>query len=313
MIYTEIMAQIQQVKFKSFVWINIPEPTPEDIEFLKKKYSFHALDLEDCLSENERPKIEEYEKYLFALMHFPVFNRRNKHYNYEEIDFFLGKNFIVTLNGEKLDVLQDIFAECKKSVKARKEYMANGSGYLLYIIVSKLFDECFPYIDKINSNVRKLETEVFENGRSARDLLYDIMILKRQVINLRRIILPHRSVMLVLEDKAKYFIAESLEVYFDDVVDKIERLWSNLEATKEFLESLQETNESIISHTTNNVMKTLTVISVVILPLTFITGLYGMNVRLPYANQEGVFLSILLVMLVIVLVMMAAFKMKRWL
>jgi magnesium transporter len=307
------MPPIQQVKFKSFVWINIPEPSVDDIEILRKKYAFHALDLEDCLSENERPKVEENDKYLFVLLHFPVFDKRTKSYSYEEINFFLGKNFLVTLNGERLDVMQDIFNECKNSVKSRKEFMAKGVGYLLYRLISRQFDEIFPYVDRINSNVRSLETAVFESTSSARGLLYEIMILKRQVINLRRIILPHRSVMVVLEDKAKYFLTDSLEAYFDDVVDKIERLWSNLEGTKEFLGSLQETNESIISHNTNNVMKTLTVISVIMLPLTFITGLFGMNVNLPYATADGSFVSIIIAMLVIVFAMVAAFKLKKWL
>ena len=307
------MAVVQRIKYGSFTWINIPEPTEDDLRYLKRKYKFHTLDLEDCLSEHERPKVEEYDDYLFVLMHFPVLRKRSKSVDSDELDFFVGKDFLITLNGSKLDNVPEIFEKCKKSKKSRKFFMEKGSGYLLYTIVSTLFDDVFPFIDRINADVRQIEHSLFENGHNAKDLLYDIMVLKRQIINLRRIILPQRSVMLILEDKAKYFISESLEVYFDDVVDKIEKLWSNLEASKEFVESLQETNESIISHTTNNIMKILTVISVVLLPLTFITGLYGMNVKLPYAGSEVMFLSIILAMMVIAVVMMIFFKFKKWL
>jgi magnesium transporter len=284
------MATVQKVKFKSFVWIHIPDPTEDDIRYLERKYKFHSLDLEDCLSEHERPKVEEYDDYLFILMHFPILRKRTKHVASDELDFFVGKDFLITVNGNRLDNVSDIFEQCKRSKKARQFFMEKGSGYLLYTIISTLFDDVFPYIDRINADVRQIEHALFENGHNAKDLLYDIMVLKRQIINLRRVILPHRSVMLVLEDKAKYFISESLEIYFDDIVDKIEKLWGNLEASKEFVDSLQETNESIISHTTNNIMKILTVISVILLPLTFITGLYGMNVRLPYATDQTVFL-----------------------
>ena len=309
----KLMAAVQRVKYGSFTWINIPNPTEDDLRYLKRKYKFHALDLEDCLSEHERPKVEEYDDYLFVLMHFPILRKRLKSVDSDELDFFVGKDFLITLNGNKLDNVSEIFEKCKKSQKSRKFFMEKGSGYLLYTIVSTLFDDVFPFIDRINADVRQIEHSLFESGHNAKDLLYDIMVLKRQIINLRRIILPQRSVMLILEDKAKYFISESLEVYFDDVVDKIEKLWSNLEASKEFVESLQETNESIISHTTNNIMKILTVISVILLPLTFITGLYGMNVNLPYASNETVFLSIVAVMIVIALVMMVFFKFKKWL
>lgn len=307
------MAAVQQVKFKSFVWVHIPDPTEDDIRYLKNEYQFHSLDLEDCLSEHERPKVEEYDNYIFVLMHFPALKKRTKFIELDELDFFVGKNFLVTLNGPKLDTITEIFDQCKKSAKARKFFMEKGSGHLLYNIVSMLFDEAFPFIDRINADVRQIEHLLFENGHNAKNLLYEIMILKRQIINLRRIILPQRSLMLVLEDKVKYFISESLEIYFDDIVDKVEKLWGNLEATKEFVESLQETNESIISHTTNNIIKTLTVISVILLPLTFIASLYGMNVDLPFQESGSAFALVLVSMLVIALVMMIFFRFKKWL
>lgn len=306
------MGALQRVTHKSFTWVHIPEPTQADLQYLARKYHFHSLDLEDCLSEHERPKVEQYDNYLFVLVHFPLFNKRTKHVDSDELNFFVGKDFLVTVNGASLDNVSEVFQRCKKSQRVREMYMEQGSGHLLYEIISMLFDDAFPLVDRINADVRQIESALFEKGQSARDLLYEIMILKRQIINLRRIILPHRSVMLVLEDKAKYFISEQLEVYFDDIVDKIEKLWGNLEATKEFIESLQDTNESIISHATNNTIKILTLISVILMPLTFLASLYGMNVQLPFQDEEVFFVSLVIVMAIIVTTMAIIFKIKRW-
>ena len=123
---------------------------------------------------------------------------------------------------------------------------------------------------------------------------------------------PQRGVVAQIEHKNKKFLPHSLEVYFDDAVDKIEKIWSSLENMKELIESLQDTNESIISHTTNNVIKILTVFSVVMLPLTFLTGLYGMNVALPGAESGAIFMVLTGVMIGIVLTMLGFFKYKRW-
>ena len=181
------------------------------------------------------------------------------------------------------------------------------------MITNDLFESRFPVMDSLSKQITQMEGEVFDRDFS-RDYLKDILALKKDIINFRRIIMPQRSIIAQLEHKNKKFLPEKLDVYFDDIVDKIEKMWNNLENLKELVASLQETNESIISHNTNNVIKILTLISVVMLPLTFITGFYGMNVAgLPLAEHAKATFFVSGVILAVALSMIAFFKYKKWL
>jgi len=298
-------------KDKNFTWVNVNNPTETELNRLKRKYKFHHLDLEDCMSETQRPKIDDYDKYLFLIIHVPVRNRK-KHLTSNEIDIFIGQNFVVTVHRDN-NIIKQVFSACKKSKKMKEEYMDKGSGYFLYMIIDDLFESAFPLLDICNKQMNELEVEVFERNYS-RDRLREILGLKKDIINFRRIIIPQRAIIAQLEHKNKKFLPEKLDVYFDDTVDKIEKMWNNLENLQELVASLQETNESIISHNTNNIIKILTIFSVIMLPLTFITGFYGMNIdTLPYADTEVSLAVIVGIMVTIAVVMISYFRYRRWL
>ncbi len=303
------------INFENHKWINIVHPKEEDILALKKKYRFHTLDLEDCLSESQRPKIDEYEKYLFIVLQFPYYNRRTRHISAEQVNIFIGENYLITLHDGHLDELNKIFEKCKKSAKSRKLFFGESTGYLLYSIINSLFTFSFSITDKIQVNLKNIEKEIFETAH-VRDQLFDIMITKKNIITLRKTLMPQRTVIAALEHKQKRFLPENLEIYFDDVVDQIEKLWSILETQKEVIESLEDTNESLLSHKINNTMRTLTVFSAIMLPLTFLTGLFGMNVGLPFtAALDNVqhFWSIIISMFLVIAAMIGIFKWNKWL
>ena len=305
--------KIERVKFKKTVWSDIVAPDPDTLDILKKKYKFHELDLEDCASENQRTKIDEYGKYLFIILHFPHFDKRRKIMVTEEVEIFIGQDYIITVHDGVLKPLNELFDRCNDTLKTRRKYMSNGTGFLLYEIIDAMLDDSFGLLDYLSHNTRTIEGSVFGTGTEQRDMLKDILILKKDIITMRRIIGPQRTVMAQLEHKNKKFLPENLDIYFDDLVDKVEKIWSSLEGMQDLVISLQETNESIISHTTNNVIKVLTIFSVIMLPLTFLTGLYGMNVTLPYATHSEVFFGIAGIMGLVAITMLLFFKFKRWL
>ena len=273
-------------------WIDIESPDPIQLAKLKDKFGFHELDIEDCLSDNQRSKIDEYKDYLFIILHIPYYDKRKQRVVSEEIDIFIKNDTLVTVHWGKLKALKNFYEEIKKSKKTKTHIMGQGSGFLLYELIDHLFSSTFPMLDVIERNMTSLERDVFSLGRR-KDMLRDILTLKKNIIAFRRIMSPQRGVVAQIEHKNQKFLPHALEIYFDDVVDKIEKIWSMLENLKELAESLQDTNESIISHTTNNVIKILTIFSVVMLPLTFVTGLYGMNVALPLANNPNTFILIM--------------------
>lgn len=293
-------------------WIDIQDPTLKTLTNYKNKYGFHELDVEDCLSENQRSKIDEYEDYLFIILHIPYYDKLKQRVVSEEVDVFIKNNVVITVHGGVLKPLLDLYNSAHKSKLAKKDIMGHGSGFLLYEIIDQLYSSGFPILDIIERDVNSLEKDVFAMV-TQHDMLKDILTIKKNIITFRRIISPQRAVIAQLEHKNQKFMLEKLEIYFDDVVDMIEKMWNNLESLRELVDTLHQTNETIISHTTNNVIKILTIFSVVMLPLTFVTGLYGMNVSLPLAERDSIFLLIASIMGVIVVTMIGYFKFKRWL
>jgi len=305
--------KIEKIRHTSskFTWLNITKADEQVIAHLRRNYKFHPLDLEDCLSEIQRPKIDDYEKYLFMVFHIPVRSSRTKQVKTSEIKVFIGQNFLITLHDND-PTIKKIFLNCKKKKKEKDAYMAKGVAYFLYMIVDDLFESGFPILDSLSQNINELEKDVFD-GSFSKDRLKDILLLKKDIINFRRVIMPQRAIIAQLEHKNKKFLDEDLDVYFDDVVDKIEKIWNNLENLQELAASLQETNESIISHNTNNIMKILTIFSVIMLPLTFITGFYGMNLQgLPFEKLEYSVVIVAGGLFAVVIAMIAYFRYKRW-
>ncbi len=306
---------VEKIKFKDkdFTWVSINSPNEKAMAYLKKTYKFHHLDLEDCLSEiHQRPKIDDYEDYLFMILHAPVRQGGKKLLKSSELYIFIGQNFVITIHNNN-PIIKSVFEKCKKKKKVKEEYMGKGTGYFLYMIVDDLFEAGFPLLDDLGKHLNELEREVFDEDYS-KDRLKEILIFKKDIINFRRIIMPQRAIVAQLEHKNKKFLPEKLDVYFDDIVDKIEKIWNNLENLQELASSLQETNESIISHNTNNVIKILTLFSVVMLPLTFITGFYGMNIStLPYAENTQSHFIISGIIIGVAVLMIGYFKYRKWL
>jgi len=303
--------QSKSIKYGKIAWTNVVHPDEATMKDLKALYGFHELDVEDCLSTVQRSKIDDYEDYLFIVLHFPYYDKRKKRIIQGEVDLFIGQNYVVTIHEGRLKAIGKLM-EALEEEKIRKEQMGKGTGYLLYVIIRELFDDTFPLVDEMEGSISSIEHDLFD-GDSEKDMVRDILWMKKDIITFRRIISPQRAVIAQLEHKNKKFLPENLEVYFDDVVDKIEKIWGNLENLKELAEDLQDTNEVLISHQTNRVIKILTVFSVILLPLTLITGFYGMNVQLPYADFEKTVLGIGAAMVILSISMLLFFKWKRWL
>lgn len=228
------------------------------------------------------------------------------------MNVFIGDDYLVTIHRDHKP-LKEIFASCKKNKKRRDDYMSKGSGYLLYQIIDDMFDDSFKMSEKLLLTVNAMEKQVFDLDNT-KDRLKEILATKKDIINFRRILMPQRTVIAQLEHKNKKFIPEDLDIYFDDVVDKVERLYSSSENLSELIESLQATNESIISHNTNNIVRVLTIFSVILLPLTLFTGFYGMNIQgLPLNGHPNAPLILAIFMLLVAASMIIYFKFRKWL
>ncbi len=297
----------------SFTWTDLRNSTTDDIDRLRDRFPFfHPLDFEDCLSHLERPKIDEYDNYLFIVMHFPVFNKASRRLGSGEIDVFIGRGFLVTVSDGTLEPLVEDFDDCAMDEVIRRQFMGRGSYYLLYMLIDDLVDYCFPILDKENHNTESIEETIFDGD--ARELVREISIVRRNLINFRRIIKPQMKIIASLERKEWEFLRGDLDVYWGDVSDHIVQIWERLEDLWEVVEGLSTTLESLTSNRINEVMKILTIFSVIMLPLSVISGIYGMNLmQLPLASHPMSFVIIMGIMVAIVVGMLTYFRREGWL
>ncbi len=292
-------------------WVDLINPPPGELRQLQQKYGFHELDIEDCLSEHERPKVDEYERYLFIVLHIPYEDPTTGRLEKDEVDIFLGHDYVITLHEGKLKVLEEFWTKLEASDTDRVTFLRQGTGYFLYELAEHLFASVFPIVDQVNRERRAIERRLFET-KDQQDMLRAILDLKRKVIVLRNILVPQRSVVASLEHKYSKFSPEALEVYFQNIVDAIERQTLLVETAREVVDALQDTHTAWIQHRTNQIIRILTILSVVLLPLNLLTGMYGMNVRLPLAEEPWIFEGILFIIVLFFLGSFWFFSWKRW-
>src|ERR671924_1321380 len=306
---------VETISAEGLRWVNIESPSPMECAWLEEQFGFHALDLEDVLSRNQRPKIDEYPDYLFIVLHFPVFDGQVGRLNAGELDIFVGRDYLVTIPNQPLQPVEYLFERCRAKEELREQHFTKGSGYLLYRIVDDSFDYCFPMLRKIGNKLDAIEDEIF-SGRSE-EVVRDISNVKQEIINFRKVIRPQRTVLRDLESMKQRFLAaregDDLEIYFDDIVDAHERIWDMLENYKEVVEALEDTNESVISHRVDDILRFLTAISVIVLPLTLIASIWGMNVGVPGEGDSGAFYALVGAMAVLLIGMVAFFRRRGWL
>jgi magnesium transporter len=304
---------IEQIDAEGLRWVNIEEPGAAERGWLEEHFDFHALDLEDVLSRNQRPKIDTYDEYLFIVLHFPIFDPSVGRLGAGELDLFVGPDFLITIPNQPLQPVEYLFERCRSKEELREQLFSRGSGYLLYRVVDDSFDYCFPMLRKIGNKLDALEEEIFE-GRSE-EIVRDISNAKQEIINFRKVIRPERPVLRDLERVKHRYLAPDLdlEIYFDDIVDANERIWDMLENYKEVVEALEESNESVISHRVNDILRVLTSISVIVLPLTLLASIWGMNVGVPGEESNTAFWIVVGAMFAILVGMVAYFRRRGWL
>ena len=303
--------RVEIVESPGLRWINIERPRPVDLAWLAERYDFHPLDYEDVGSRNQRPKVDEYDDYLFIVLHFPRYDKSVGRLNAAEVDLFVGPDFLITIPNEPLQPIEYLFERVRTNEDLRESLFSKGPGYLLYKIVDDLVDASFPMLRKIGNKLERIEEEIFE-GDSA-DVVRDISNVKQEIINFRKIVRPQRPAFQDLERNKARYIADDLEIYFEDINDASERVWDMLENYKEVVEALDDTNESAIAHRTNETFRVLTAISVIVLPLTLVASIWGMNVRVPGEADSLAFYLVLGLMLAMLVGLIAYFRRRGWL
>jgi magnesium transporter len=300
-----------ELESSGLTWIHLEAPDQGHASVLAERFGWHPLDVEDVLSKRQRPKIDDYPDYLFVVLHFPFYDKAVQRLNAAELDVFLGHDYLVTLPNVELHPVAHLFRRCQADEDFREQLFSKGSGRLLYEVLDDCFDYCFPILDKIGHKLDSIEDDIDE-GHSE-EIVRDISKAKQEIISYRKIVKPQRPTLRVLEGHVERFLPEQLELYFDDLVDASERIWDLLDNYKEVVEALEATNESAISHRQNDVLRLLTVFAAVLLPLTLVASIFGMNVAFPGEGTGPAFWAIMASMAALFLGLVGFFRYKRWL
>ncbi|MBD3311506.1 MAG: hypothetical protein GF349_03350 [Candidatus Magasanikbacteria bacterium] len=304
---------IKIIKEKKLTWINIDKVDQKAIDYLNQNYNFHHLDIEDIKGDSQTPKIDVYKNYLFIVLQFPHWHAKTKTVIPVEIDIFVGDDFLITVQHTKTKEMKNFFYRCMKNKKVKADWMSNSSGYLLYKLIESLYRNTQPILDNIGKKIYELEDDIYGNEQDAKTIKL-LAIHRRNILNFRRILDPQRYLISSLSHTRKTFLDESMSIYFDDVNDYLSKLWAIIDTYKDTINGLHVTVESLINQRTTKVISALTVISVSLLPLTLLSGIYGMNIaNLPF-NQNPIwvwlmFLGLATVIVIVIIIM----RKRRWL
>ena len=303
---------IQTLHYGRVAWTNIEHVTPEDMQILRETYPhFHPLDLEDLQSRIERPKLDEYDDYLFVVMHFPLWDPVQRVSRASEVDMFVGSGYLVTVSDGSLKPLRHMFEQCDANTEMREQLLGRGGSKTFYAVIDRLVDYIFPILYKVDANIRELEEEIFTED--SRQIIQDLSFIRRDILALRRIIRPQIVLLENLEKVDRPFIREVLDVYFGVIQEHLFKGADIVEEHLEIINGLSDTANTLVTYRLNEVMRILTVISVLMLPLTLISGIYGMNVDLPFQRTELSFELVIGMMFVIATGMLTYFRHRGWL
>jgi magnesium transporter len=280
---------LNKQKVDGIRWIDGVSLSEKDIKKTLEKYKIHELDLEACLEWNQRARVDRYENYNFLIYNFPKYNRTTKVYELNEFNIFFNKEFLITFREFPFSRINKIFENYwEKKVEWENKKIKISTGYIIYEITQAMLEKMFNVIKNIKLDIRQLETQVFDTWNTG--LVKDIMIKKRNIVVLKHMFKPQMVVLRQLETAINELYAGEMEVYFEDLEDKLAQIVSDIEVLDEYIESVEDAFKTMIDIKTNFVIKVLTIFSAFMLPLTLLTSFYGMNVSdLPLAETNYVY------------------------
>ena len=302
---------IRELSIGWIKWIDAVWLKPNEIKKVLKNYDIHELDLEACIEWNQKARIDNYENYSFIIFHFPKFNSKRRIYELNEFNIFMWKDFLITFRDSTWSHINSIFNKYDDlKINSNKKDIKVTTGYILYEITQAMLEKMFRVINSSTSDIRKLENQVFDWDNNSH-LVKDIMIKKRNIITLKHMFKPQVVVLKQLELIVNKTYKWEMEVYFEDLEDKLEQIVNEISILEEYIDSIEDAFKSMIDIKTNFVIKVLTVFSAFMLPLTLITSFYWMNVDLPYSENIK-FVFFLIFSSLFIMVLIYVFLRKNW-
>lgn len=304
---------IYQLENQGKLWVNVTHQGEKELREIQKRFGFDELDVKESLPPFQRPKIVKRDSYYFMVLHFPVFDRETFRLGFTEVDFFLSQNYLVTVHENKLPAIEAMFNECKKNPASINKYFSGTAVHVLFELLSRLFDSIFMILLHVNDDINLVDRKLFTKV-SGRQITEEILRLKTNIVTFRRTMQGHRTVLeRLLIYAGRELDMASFQGYINSLREFANEIWNILESQKESINALHETNESLLTLRTNNVMRILTIISVITFPLTLLATIFAIHAPgNPIMNMPGGFWLILALTLMGAVSMYTIFKKKDW-
>ena len=300
---------VDTIDFGTYKWHHITDPTVEDLDLLRDNFHFHPLDIDDCSSFVQRPKIDSYDDYHFIVLHFPIFDKRTSLVRTEETKIFWGQEFLITV-GNSHYVVQELFNYTKIHPEPEDDEDISGtSDATLYHILYSMMKETFLLVERMGSELDVINRELF--SLKSEKIIEQISRYRKNIIQLNTMFKPQLRMFKAFESGDVGF-ADDMEEYWGNILDFYQKMWDMIDDYGELVDGLSSTFDSLQTNKTNEIMRMLTIISTIVLPLTFISGLYGMNVRLPFAESPFAFWIVMIICVSILVILLLFFIKKRW-
>lgn len=305
---------IKKITFENKTWIDIKNPHEKDIAYLAKKFPFiHSPVLSEIIPPGHRAKVERHTHYLFMMLYYPIFNPDQETTQSREVDIIITKDHIITSHYKTIIPLKKIFDQLNLYPEKREEYMKDGPSILLYHLITGMLESALNKLLIIEKNIDEIEENVF-SGKEKQSVM-QISSTKRDILNFRRILIPQGPILESLANEGIDFLGDYMKSYLADIVGSYSKVKNTIEEHRETIQALGETNDSLLSTKINEIMKVLTIFSVLLLPLTLLSGIWGMNIKyLPFEEliTPWNFWAIVILMFSVLLSMLMFFKLKKW-
>lgn len=296
---------------KELIWLDITKPSKEDLSLLKKYFNIHPLTVEDALQPFHLPKIENYDRYIFVVWQVLNDNPKTEDIENSQISFVLGETFLITIHNEEIDMTNSLYDQMARNECTNENCsLLRGPDWVMRSILDKSTEGYFPIVDNINDQADEIEDMIFENADQKQ--LKDIFDLKRKLLQIRKVIAPQRDAVSELVRFEKYVKPENM-AYFRDIYDRLLRILDLVDSAREVISGTMDIYLSATSNKLNEIMKKLTIVATIVLPLSLVTGVYGMNFKfMPELKTRFGYFSVLGAMVIFAIAMFIYFKKKKW-
>jgi len=300
------------IKSKKITWVDIKGPNKKDLAWIKKNFNLHPLILRELMPSLDYPKIENFGNYLFIVIFYPFFDRKTQQTVPFELDIIISKNYIITSHYKDIVPLKKIFDRCNLYEEIKKEYFQEGTGKILYEIMQEVLSAYFPKLVHMKENLENLEKMVYK--RENKEAVDYVSLVRRDIIGFQQITEPQKLLLKNLAKESVNFFSKGTIPYFHNLINVHEQVSSILGDLNQTLSALDSTNQSLLTTRTNEIIKILTIFSVIVFPLTLLAGIFGMNTGyLPFVGRPYDFWLITGAMLAGAAIMLIIFRVKKWL